>query len=61
MIADKPDYYRFKGSRMQVRGLLITFRIQEYRGEEQADRAVTDSYRAFDWTAAARLLSASTK
>lgn len=61
LIADKPDYYRFKGSRVQLRSLLITFRIQEYTGEEQADRAVADSYKAFDWTAAARLLSGSTK
>jgi hypothetical protein len=61
LIADKPDYYKFKGSLVQVRGLLIFFWIQGYRGEEQADRAVTDSYRAFDWAAAARLLAASTK
>ena len=61
LIADKPHYYKFTGSRVQVRSLLIYFRIQEYQGEEQADRAVAESFRAFDWTAAARLLSAPSK
>jgi hypothetical protein len=57
LIADRPDFYRFKGSRVQVRALLVYFHIQEYRNEEALDRAVIDSYRAFDWAAAQRMLS----
>lgn len=59
MIVDKPDYYRFKGSPVQVRSLLIGFRLSDIRGNqgEQEDRAVADSYKAFDWAAATRLLT----
>jgi hypothetical protein len=39
LIADKPECYRLKGSRVAVRSQLIYFRIQEYQGEEQADRS----------------------
>jgi hypothetical protein len=58
LIADKPDYYRIKGSRLEVRSLLIGFRIPDYTW---ADRAVTDSYKAFDWAAAARMLAPAAK
>lgn len=53
LIADKPDYYRIRGSRLEVRSLLVGFRLPDY---DWADRAVSDSYRAFDWAAAARML-----
>jgi hypothetical protein len=63
LIVDKPDYYRFKGSRVQVRSLLIGFRVRDAQGApgEQEDRAVADSFKAFDWAAAARLLTPSAK
>ena len=59
LVADRPDFYRFKGSRVQVRTLMIYFQIQEYPGEEAENRAVIDSYKAFDWTAAQRMLTTS--
>jgi hypothetical protein len=58
LIADKPDYYRIKGSRLEVRSLLVGFRMPDYAW---ADRAVSDSYRAFDWAAAARMLGPAAK
>ena len=61
LVADKPDFYRFKGSRVQVRTLMIYFNIQEYAGQEAEDRAVIDAYKAFDWSAAQRMLTASPK
>jgi hypothetical protein len=60
LIADKPDFYRSMGSRVQMRALLISFRLTNGT-DPQMDRAVADSYNAFDWAAAARMLSASTK
>jgi len=57
LIADKPDFYRFKGSRVQVRTLMVYFHIQEYPREEAEDRAVIDAYKAFDWAAAQRMLT----
>jgi hypothetical protein len=53
LIADKPDYYRVRGSRLEVRALLVGFKLPDYAW---AYRAVSDSYKAFDWAAAARML-----
>ncbi len=66
LIADKPDYNRIKGSRLEVRSLLIGFRLTDSKQGDQLhgdlfDRAVSDSYRAFDWAAAARLLGPASK
>jgi len=61
LIADRPDFYRFKGSRVQVRTLMIYFNIQEYAGREAEDRAVIDAYKAFDWAAAQRMLTVASK
>ena len=60
LIADKPDYYRFKGSRTRLRALLIAFGLTN-GFDEQMDRAVADSYKAFDWAAVARLLDPPSK
>lgn len=64
LIADKPDYYRIKGSRLEVRSLLIGFRLTDAKPGspgEWGDRAVSDSYKAFDWAAAARMLKLASK
>ena len=61
LIADRPGFYRFTGPRVQVRTLMVYFHIQEYPGEEAEDRAVIDSYKAFDWAAAQRMLAASSR
>jgi len=64
LIADKPDYYRIKGSRLEVRSLMIGFRLTDAKPGspgEWGDRAVTDSYKAFDWAAAARMLKPAAK
>ena len=64
LIADKPDYYRIKGSRLEVRSLLIGFRLTDSKPGspgEWGDRAVSDSYKAFDWAAAARILKPAAK
>ena len=61
LVADRPDFYRFKGSRVLVRTLLVYFHIQEYAGQEAEDRAVIDSYKAFDWAAAQRMLTTSNR
>lgn len=61
LIADKSGYYRFTGSRVQLRALLLSFRIKEVAREEQLDPPVIDSYKAFDWMAAARLLTPAAK
>ena len=56
MWPDRPDYYRANGSRTALRAMLIRF--GQTSGYYVAmDRAIDDSFRAFDWAAAARLLS----
>ena len=64
LISDKPDYYRIKGSRLEVRSLMIGFRLTDAKPGspgEWGDRAVTESYKAFDWVAAARILKPAAK
>ena len=64
LIADKPDYYRIKGSRLEVRSLMIGFRLTDAKPGspgEWGDRAVSDSYKAFDWAAAAHMLKPAAK
>lgn len=52
---------RFTGSRVQLRALLLHFRIREVAREEQLDRPVIDSHNAFDWMSAARRLTPAAK
>jgi hypothetical protein len=66
LIADKPDYYRVRGSRLEARSLLIGFRLTNAKPGDRLqgdlfDRAVSDAYRAFDWAAASRLLGSAAK
>jgi|KBSSwiStaDraftv2_1062776.scaffolds.fasta_scaffold07320_8 hypothetical protein len=60
LISDKPDYYRFNGSRTRPRAILVGFGLTN-GFNAQMDRAVADSYHAFDWAAVARLLDPPTK
>lgn len=56
VIADQPDYYRASGSRTTVRAMLVRFRLTNAQ-DVAMDRAIADSFKAFDWAAAARLLT----
>ena len=56
VIADRPDYYRAAGSRTAVRAMLVRFQLTN-AAHVAWDRAVEDSFKAFDWTALARLLT----